>query len=150
MKKDTLLISAFPGCGKSTIFMMYNKSKNIQILDSDSAFFSKKNFPKNYVEHIKEKIGEVDIIFISSHKEVRDALREENIDFHIFYPSIDRKKEFLENYKNRGSGSIFIKKMSECFETFINGIESEDFNGKKYVWIKKGVLSLIMNGLLMN
>ena len=96
MKKDTLLISAFPGCGKSTTYMTY-KGKII-VLDSDSAFFPKTNFPKNYIEHIKKQIGVADIVFISSHKEVRDALRNENIPFNIIYPSIERKKEFLENY----------------------------------------------------
>lgn len=127
--KKTLLISAFPGCGKSTAYMLL-KNK-LKVFDSDSAFFPKINFPKNYIEHIKSNIGDADIIFISSHLEVRDALRKENIPFHIMYPSIDRKEEFLKNYKDRGNGKNFIKNLKDNFERFINEIENEDFDGEK-------------------
>lgn len=56
-------------------------------LDSDSSNFSwvkdengnntkerNPEFPKNYIEHIKSNIGKVDVIFVSSHKVVREAL----------------------------------------------------------------------------
>ena len=146
MKKETILISAFPGCGKSTTFMTYRDK--IIVLDSDSAFFPKTNFPKNYIEHIKKQIGVADIVFISSHKEVRDALRNENIPFHIIYPSIKRKKEFLENYKNRGNGSFFIRNLNNNFERFINEIEHEEFDGVKIKLENEG--DFIMNNEWFN
>lgn len=124
-----LLISAFPGCGKSTTYMLLkNKFK---ILDSDSAYFPKYNFPRNYINHIKSKTNEADIIFISSHADVRNALREENIPFNIIYPSVERKEEFLENYKNRGNGKHFVQHLKENFEKFINEIDNEEFDGEK-------------------
>ena len=65
---ETLVVSAFPGCGKSHLFRNKGEKK---ILDSDSSTFDKSQFPQNYIEHIKFNIGEVDIILVSSHKEVR-------------------------------------------------------------------------------
>ena len=80
---SAILISAFPGMGKS---YAYNELKDkIRVLDSDSSKFDKSDFPRNYIEHIKNNIQNQDIIFISSHKEVRDALEDENINFDLFY-----------------------------------------------------------------
>jgi hypothetical protein len=76
--KNTKVISAFPGCGKTHLFKTH---KNKIILDSDSSTFDKKYFPQNYIKHIKENIGKVDIILVSSHSDVRSALVNENIDF---------------------------------------------------------------------
>jgi hypothetical protein len=50
--------------------------------DSDSSKFDKANFPDNYIEHIKQKISEgYARIFISSHKEVREALVKNGLEF---------------------------------------------------------------------
>ena len=42
-------------------------------------------FPKNYIEHIKENIGKVDYIFVSTHEEVRKALTDAGIEFILVY-----------------------------------------------------------------
>ena len=87
--KNTHVISAFLGCGKTTAYIKL-KDK-IDVLDSDSSFFDKKDFPRNYIEHIKSNIGKVDVIFVSSHQIVRNALKENNITFSMYYPSKERK-----------------------------------------------------------
>jgi hypothetical protein len=43
---NTILISAFPGTGKSFLF---NNTK-LKILDSDSSKFDKSKFPENYID----------------------------------------------------------------------------------------------------
>ena len=127
--KKTVIISAFPGCGKTTAYI---KLKNkIDVLDSDSSLFDKKDFPKNYIEHIKENIGKVDIIFVSSHQVVRNALKENNIHFSIYYPSKKRKSEMLELYKQRGNNEDFIYFLDNHFDFFIDNIEKEDVSGLK-------------------
>ena len=64
---DTLLVSAFPGCGKTYFHLLYPEIT----LDSDSSQFSwipskerKPEFPQNYIEHIKQNIGKYKIIFV--------------------------------------------------------------------------------------
>ena len=60
----TKIISAFPGCGKTTL---QRKLKDtLKIIDSDSSTFPKDDFPRNYIEHIKSNIGVQDVIFVSS------------------------------------------------------------------------------------
>ena len=62
-----LVISAFPGCGKSTYYNMYKDTQ--KILDSDSSEFSwikdengnntkerNPEFPMNYINHIKDNL----------------------------------------------------------------------------------------------
>jgi adenylate kinase len=77
---STVVVSGFPGVGKSTLFA---QAKGRRILDSDSTDFSwadaaKKvrhpNWPQNYIDHIRNNLGRADIILVSSHDVVRDAL----------------------------------------------------------------------------
>jgi hypothetical protein len=133
----TRIISAFPGTGKS---YYHNKYKD-KTLDSDSSNFSwviidgKKErnpeFPNNYINHIKENIGKYDFIFVSSHKEVREALIKNCIFFYLVYPSRYRKQEFISRYIERGSDSNFIKLLSNNFENWVNECDQCDTGCKK-------------------
>jgi hypothetical protein len=102
---ETIIISAFPGVGKSYLFANSDKL----ILDSDSSNFDKSDFPENYIKHIKKFIGVVDIICVSSHKEIRDALKINNINFTLVYPKLSDKETYIKRYKDRGSDNDFIK-----------------------------------------
>ena len=132
----TRIISAFPGTGKS---YFYNENKSTTI-DSDSSEFSwvkddqgnntkerNPNFPQNYIEHIKENIGKYEFIFVSSHKEVRDALKDNCIFFYLVYPSDRRKEEFLQRYIDRGSPSGFVKLIENKWEEWLKECEFETY-----------------------
>ena len=107
---DTKIFSVFPASGKT--YMCENQNDwNLKILDSDSSQFSWKyeedewtervirvrnpEFPNNYIEHIKNNIGKYDYIFVSSHKEVRNALDEAGIEFTIVFPEYKCKEEWF-------------------------------------------------------
>lgn len=135
--KNTIVISAFPACGKTNKVKNYNYKPYI-MLDSDSSNFSwtedendnntktrNPEFPNNYIEHIKENIGKVDVIFVSSHKDVRKALRDNGIKYFMVYPTLDMKEEFLKRMKDRGNNEQFIKLFEDKFEDFVNEIEQE-------------------------
>lgn len=117
----------FLGCGKTTCYIKL-KDK-LKVLDSDSSTFDKKDFPANYIKHIKENIGKVDIIFVSSHQVVRNAMKENNIPYSIYYPSKERKKEMLELYKMRGNNDDFIWFLDNNFDYFIDNIDKEEIEG---------------------
>ena len=130
----TRIISAFPGTGKS---YFYNENKSTTI-DSDSSEFSwvkddqgnntkerNPNFPQNYIEHIKENIGKYDFIFVSSHKEVREALKYNCIFFYLIYPDVNRKEEFVQRYIDRGSPNGFIKLIESNWDEWIKECEFE-------------------------
>lgn len=122
-KKRAVVISGFPGVGKSTTYALLKKK--LTIIDLDCSSFDKTNFPTNYIEYIKENLDKADIIFVSSQQSVRTALIDNKIHFTLYYPSKKRKKEFLKIYKDRGNSDKFIEFVNNNFERLINDIKEE-------------------------
>lgn len=120
-----LLISGFPGVGKSTLV-----GKNKEILDSDSSSFDKKDFPDNYISHIKACQRADKIVLISSHDVVRNALINEKIPFVLVYPDKSQKEIYINRYKDRGSPEAFINLLEENFNKWVDECDSID---KKFV-----------------
>jgi hypothetical protein len=123
----TKIVSAFPGMGKTT----YHKNNPDTTLDSDSSGFSwvvdehgnktrNPSFPKNYINHIKENIGKYKYIFVSSHKEVRNALLDNCLYFYLVYPTNSRKEEFIQRYRDRGNDKNFIKLVKTNWEEWMS------------------------------
>lgn len=134
--KKTLVISAFPACGKTYCFN--NAKDRYTMLDSDSSNFSwikdangnntdqrNPDFPANYIQHIKDNIGKVDIIFVSSHANVRQALRDAGINVIYIYPDKKLKKEWIRRFKERGNDEKFISFISSHWNEFIDELDSE-------------------------
>jgi hypothetical protein len=132
-EKQTLVISAFPGCGKSHFF---RENKDKEVLDSDSSKFDKTHFPQNYIEHIKSNLGKVDIIMVSSHKEVRDELVKNRIPFTLVYPSHEIKKEYIQRYIDRGNTSTFVDLLNKNWDSWINELEAQE--GCNKIELKEG------------
>ena len=119
---DTLVVSAFPGCGKSHLF----RNKGVmKILDSDSSTFDKSQFPENYINHIKSNIGDADIILVSSHKEVRDALQNQGINFTLVYPKKDIKDEYIQRYIDRGNDGKFVELLKQNWENWVGELNQQ-------------------------
>jgi len=109
------------------------------MLDSDSSEFSwvkdsegnntkerNPDFPSNYIKHIKNNIGKVDVIFVSSHEVVRKALAENSINTIIVYPNRSLKEEWIRRFKARGNNEGFISFISRNWDNFIDDIQTED------------------------
>ncbi len=131
----TKIVSAFPGVGKTT----YHKKHPETTLDSDSSNFSwivdeygnktrNPHFPQNYINHIKENIGKYKYIFVSSHKEVRDALLDNCLYFYLVYPENNRKEEFIQRYKNRGNDDNFIVLLDSKWDEWMS----------EFYWVDRG------------
>ena len=101
---NTEIYSIFPACGKTWLYE-HQEDYGLKILDSDSSQFSwvyvngikerNPDFPRNYINYIKERIGKYDCIFVSSHASVREALDKAGIAFTIVYPSYQCKAEWV-------------------------------------------------------
>jgi hypothetical protein len=119
----TKVYSAFPGVGKTTYFNTTSKN----VLDSDSSKFDKKNFPSNYIDHIKKNIENesVDKILISSHKDVRDALVKEGINFVLVYPDSSIKDEYIQRYKDRGNNDSFVKLLENNWDNWMEEMDNQ-------------------------
>ena len=138
---STKVISAFPGCGKSHYFK--NCSDKI-VLDSDSSTFDKSDFPRNYIEHIKSNLGKADVIMVSSHKEVRDALVKNEIEFTLVYPESSIKEEYIQRYIDRGSPESFVNLLTNNWENWIGEL-SEQIGCEKITLNKGQYLSDVLN-----
>ncbi len=120
-QKTAIIIAGFPGAGKT--YFYENTPK--KVLDSDSSKFDKSNFPNNYIENIKMNIENFDIILVSTHKEVRDALVKNKLPFYLVYPELTSKDEFLKKYKERGNSKEFIKKIDKNWHKWINDLDQQ-------------------------
>jgi len=148
---QTKIISAFPGTGKSTFF---NKNPRTS-LDSDSSNWSwikqpngqnvrNPDFPRNYINHIKENIGKYEYILVSSHAEVREALLNECLFFYLVYPDSSRKEEFLERYRNRGNPDKFIQLVSDKWDDWMKEVQNLPY-GCHFISMTKGNLEEVIN-----
>lgn len=125
-KIQTKIVAAFPGAGKT----YYTHSEEQYMpqgwcIDSDSSKFDKSDFPRNYIEHIKAQIGKVAIVFVSSHKQVRDALLSEGIWFTLIYPEVDLKSEYINRYEKRGNSAGFISLVDSNWDSWIAECKSQ-------------------------
>jgi len=140
MAYDRMLCAAFPGTGKSYYCSNGNWSQYVPdgfCCDSDSSKFDKSNFPQNYIEHIKQRIADgYARIFISSHKEVRDALVENELDFTLIYPDKSLKQEYIDRYIERGDSDQFITLLEKNWENWIDECKAQ--TGCKHIVLSSG------------
>jgi hypothetical protein len=141
MEKDTLVISAFPGTGKTYLYDKFKNENSITILDANYMDFTWKDvdkrtsnslFPANYVRYIKDNLGKYDIIFTSTHRYVRDSLFDANIDFLTVYPSFELKDEYIERYILRDDNELFIDFMKMKFYDFVDELDNDIKIVKRY------------------
>lgn len=127
----TKIISAFPGTGKTTFFNNYKDT--FTILDSDSSTFDKKEFPQNYISHIKENMGKCDYILVSSHEDVRNALVKEEIEHFLVYPKVDCRSIYLDRYKGRGSSLQLIDIIDSNWYDWIKQCDDHCYDNQDFV-----------------
>jgi hypothetical protein len=137
---DTKIISGFPGIGKSVC-----AKANPQFLDSDSvAYYWQRNiggliekdgggknvrhpdFPANYIHYLKNQMGKVPVIFVSSHKEVLDALVDGEIPFTLIYPASNLLSEYIQRYRVRGSSEKFTNLMWDNWDHLIPELDAQE------------------------
>jgi len=82
-------------------------------------------FPQNYIEYIKNNIGKVDYIFVSTHKEIRDALDDAGIEYTLVFPKKDLKAEWVGRCFLRGSDIKFCDLIATNWDNWIYEMEEE-------------------------
>lgn len=149
-------VCAFPGVGKSSIFRSaeeYGLVKGVNpeelkeqfgaffglnkpvVFDSDSSHFDKTKFPQNYIQHMKnlqDLYGDNFIALVSSHDNVREAMKREGIKYDLVFPDRSIKDEFIQRYIDRGNTEFFVKLLTEKWDDFIDSCENDQTTGRKY------------------
>lgn len=119
-----ILVSAFPGLGKTYLYQQY-KDK-LKILDLNTGRFEGEDFPGNYIAEVEKRLNDYDLILLSSDRNVRYALNDAGLDFDLFYPSKDRKNELVEIYVTNRKSRDFIMNLDHNFYDLIDEIEDEE------------------------
>jgi len=120
----TKIISGFPGVGKSHLGKRLDNE--VKVLDLESSDFKGENRWEDYKNEIKNQVGKVDVLFVSSHTETRKILSELGLNFYLVYPDRSLKDEYLRRYRERGNSEEFIDMMDKNFDLFIDSIENEE------------------------
>ena len=157
----TVVISAYPCCGKTYLYEHWKDKCNI--LDSDSSKFywerrkrteaelqaekekwyidhikdnlitvKNPDFPNNYIQHIKDNLGKADIILVSSHLYVRQAMDNAGIAYVTVYPSSLCKNEWMRRMIARGNDESFVIFQFDHWHEFLCNISSEP-HGKEII-----------------
>lgn len=135
--KKAMIICGFPGVGKSCA-----ANNRTNILDAESSAFSwnwnpenlekgrerNPEFPGNYIRYIKENIDKYDVILVSTHKVVREALMAEGVQYIIVVPFHNMlvKNEYMIRYLQRGSDIDFIESLYNEWDDFIGEIANDE------------------------
>lgn len=146
-----MIISAFPTIGKTYAYNQMKDIKGLKVLDSDSSQFSwtyvkdeeyelknrgkdgyierklkvrNSDFPSNYIAHIKENM-DAHYLFVSSHENVRNAMKAANIPYVLVYPRRDMLPEIVGRCYLRGNNEQFIKVLIENWDNWIDSCEND-------------------------
>lgn len=109
--KRTMIVSAFPGCGKTFLFKNQHNlkfrtahgDKQFTFLDVDSGPFQKEEgWEKRYVECVLSYAGTVDFIFIGQREAVLMELKERHIPYVTVTPenapwTSDNERQLIKN-----------------------------------------------------
>ena len=134
MNDSSMIISGFPGVGKTHAYSAFQRNPMLDgrhAFDSDSSMFSKHTgFPETYIDHVEEilRVGYA-MIFVSSHKDVREELKRRNIPYISVYPEESLKDEYLERFKSRGNPDFFIELIDNNWDEWLKGLREEDWSG---------------------
>lgn len=131
------IISVFPGIGKTTLVQINKnyidlESSDYKWIDIDktlpieerkgTAKTINPDFPNNYIKKINELTSMGFNVLISSHKEVREALQAQGIEYTIILPSLDMKEEMISRYLSRGNQESFVNLLKTNYEKFVGDL----------------------------
>lgn len=160
-----LIISAFPGKGKSYIYKNcgLDSKYHISSIDSDSSKYSwiwkdgvrteirNGNFVNDYMNHIEEQIRNeaLDVIFISSHSDVRKGLRDRKIDYYLVYGYMEDKQDYIDLYRERGNSEKFIENVKKNYDSYIESMDRESFPTKIKLHAREFITPELIQQLLV-
>lgn len=116
-----IIVSSFRGCGR-TFFKNITKGK-VKVFDAVVGL--ENGLPEDYFERILSVVDDNDVVFVNFDKIVRDQLEELHVDYDLFYPSKNRRLEFLENQVRKKADRKEIQELDLNFDKWIDEVEED-------------------------
>ena len=125
-----IILSSFPGCGKT--YLMNTHGDKAKILDAFAALGHEgeptadtHEYDYNlFVDAVMREVGKYDIVFIPVGEEYLDAFNKRNIDYDVFYPSKERRGEFIENMVRKRMKPQGIMMLDRDFDKMVDRIDN--------------------------
>lgn len=140
----TIIISAFPGMGKSYSVEHLPQYKMVDFdsivspwIKTNEGRIPNPSFEQEYIEALNKlkSQGSYQIIYVTSHKLVRQALQHHKIYYYLVYPDISLKDQYIRRYRERGNEQDFVELLEQKWEQWINQIQHDQDN--KYCYKTK-------------
>lgn len=117
-----IIVSSFIGCGKTYLFNIIKDKAKLY----DATLYEGREVNEHYVDYVLEQTDTHDIVFISSNKNIRELFNKRNVDYDVFYPSVERRQEFIENQVVKRSSPNIIRQLDQNFNTWVDEIDNDE------------------------
>lgn len=114
-----IIIASFPGIGRTYFTNLYNDKAKIVDFTKDEDF-------ETLVDRLLGVVDNNDVLFVGANSNFRNALNERNVDYDIFYPTKERRGEFIENYVRKRANPNRIREVDKIFNSLVDEIENEE------------------------
>lgn len=122
-----IIVSTVKGCGKRTLL----SSLDHGIVGVDCGDINEDTNIDIYIDSALSLSETCDFVFISSSSKLRKRLNERGIDFDLFYPSADRRKEIIEGMVRAKERPSVIAEFDKHFERIVESIEDDEMEHEK-------------------
>lgn len=112
------IICGFAGIGKSHLARC-----RAGVADLESTPFEKDW--KRYVKVAKHMADSGYIVLLSCHRELREELRLQKIDYTVALPPKDFKEDYILRYQERGNNDAFIDLLEDNWDSFLKTLPNE-------------------------
>lgn len=117
-----IILSTFQGCGREYLKNTYGDK--VKIFDAVEEL--DKNDLEGYVNKVMDIVDDNDIVFIDASENVRNAFNEKKIDYDLFYPSKERRNEFIGNCVIKHIKPNLIRDFDNSFIKSIESIDNDE------------------------
>lgn len=126
-----IILSSFRGCGRE--FLKNTHGDKVKIYDAiadipatDLEEKTNQDLLEEYYNRVMDNVDNYDIVFIDSSSGIRGTFNEHGIDYDVFYPSKERRGEFIENQVRKRAKPEIIRSLDKNFEKWVQEIDDDE------------------------